>query len=155
MTVRLTTRLAAAALLAAALGSAPALAQSGSDQPAAQSQAQTRRMMRVEQHITDLHRRLGITAAEEPQWSAFAQVMRDNAKHMEQAFQARAKAGPDMNAVQDLQSYAAIAQAHADDMQRLVPAFQALYATLTPAQQKTADTVFRTFEHRRGRRHTG
>ena len=46
-----------------------------------------------------------------------------------------------MNAIDDLRSYAAIAQAHAEDMQRLVPAFETLYGTLTPAQQKDADVT--------------
>ncbi|MDA8249775.1 MAG: Spy/CpxP family protein refolding chaperone [Rhodospirillales bacterium] len=168
MTARLLTHAAAAALLALAIGAAPARAQSGTDQsgtdqtgtaqpPAAQpapGQAMTKdgRMARVERHITELHRRLKITAAEESQWTAFAQVMRANAVHMEQAFQARALQGPGMNAVQDLQSYAAVAQAHAEDMQRLVAAFQTLYQSLTPQQQKTADQVFRDFEQRRERR---
>lgn len=154
---------ATAALLAGALFLAPvpAAAQSN-DQPQAgqgtqpmQGNMKDRRMMRVEQHIAELHRRLHITAAEEPQWNAFAQIMRDNALHMDQAFQARAAQGPNMSAVDDLKSYAAVAQAHAEDMQRLVPAFESLYSALSPQQQKTADEVFRDFEQRRGRPHAG
>ena len=169
MTAKLPTHAAAAALLALALGAAPALAQPAPDQPAAppagqmapsgqmggQMDMQQRRMKRVEQHITELHRRLHITPAEEAPWGAFAQVMRDNAMHMERAFQARAQQGPNMNALDDLRSYAAVAQAHAEDMQRLVPAFQVLYATLSPQQQKTADEVFKDFEQRRERRPAG
>ena len=112
-------------------------------------------MTRLEDHIAEMHRRLHITAAEQPQWDAFAQVMRDNAERMDQAFKARATQGANMNAVDDLRSYAAIAQAHADDMQRLVPAFEQLYSTLTPAQQKEADVMFRTFERRGDRRRNG
>ncbi len=174
MTVRLPTHAAAAALLAFALGAAPALAQTGTDQqPAAQppAQAQTpapapaptmtpapmkdRRMTRLDQHIAEMHRRLHITAAEQQQWDAFAQVMRDNAAQMEQAFKARAGAGASMNAVDDLKTYAAIAQAHAEGMQRLVPAFQQLYSALTPAQQKDADVMFRNFERRNEHHHAG
>ncbi len=168
MTVRLPTHAAAAAVLALALGTAPALAQSGTDQqPAtpAPTQAQppaataapatadkvTRRMTRLENHIAEMHRRLHITPAEEPKWDAFAQVMRDNAERMDQAFKARATQSASMNAVDDLRSYAAIAQAHAEDMQRLVPAFEQLYSVLTPQQQKDADVMFRNFE-RRGKR---
>ena len=168
MTVRLPTHAAAAALLGLALGTAPALAQTTPDQqPTTQTPAQAqppaaapapapagrmaRRMTRLEDHIAEMHRQLHITAAEEPQWNAFAQVMRDNAERMDQAFKARATQGANMNAIDDLRSYAAIAQAHADDMQRLVPAFETLYGTLTPAQQKQADVMFRNFE-RRGRR---
>ncbi len=153
---------ATAALFAGtlALAPVPAAAQSN-DQPQAGQAApmpgnmKDRRMMRVEQHIAELHRRLHITPAEEPQWNAFAQIMRDNAVHMDQAFQARATQGPNMSAVDDLKSYAAVAQAHAEDMQRLVPAFESLYAALSPQQQKTADEVFRDFEQRRGHPHAG
>jgi protein CpxP len=107
---------------------------------------------RVERHIAELRRRLKITPAEKTQWDAFAQVMRDNAARMDEAFEARA-ANPNMSALDDLKAYAAIAQTHAEDMQRLLPAFEALYAAMTPDQQKVADTVFRDFENRRGGRH--
>ena len=140
MTARFLTSAAAAALLALTLGTAPAAR--------AQTAAPSPRMQRVERHIAELHRRLDITPAEEAQWNAFAQVMRDNAMHMDQAFQARHAKGPGMNALEDLRSYAAVAQAHADDMQRLIPAFQALYDTMPPQQKTVADQVFRDFEHR-------
>ncbi len=52
-----------------------------------------------------------------------------------------------------LRAYAATVQGHAADMQRLVPAFDALYATMTPDQRAAADRVFQQFEaqmeHRR------
>ena len=164
MTARLLTHAAAAALLALAISTAPARAQTGSDQPGAQpapapTQGQMpmkdRRMERVERHIAELHRRLNITPQEEPLWNAFAQVMRENAAHMDQTFKARHAQGANMNAVDDLRSYAAVAQAHAEDMQRLIPAFQALYEAMPQQQQKTADQVFRDFEHRREQRRAG
>jgi hypothetical protein len=165
MTGSLSGRSVAAAFFALAIGSAPALAQDQSPTapaqpapqattPAAPAQTKEGREMteRVERHIAELHRRLHITDAEKPQWDAFAQVMRENAAHMDQAYRARAES-PSMNAVEDLRTYTAIAQAHAEDMQRLLPAFQALYAALSPQQQHTADEVFREFEQRRDARH--
>jgi protein CpxP len=107
---------------------------------------------RVERHIAELRRRLKVTPAQKTQWDAFAQVMRDNAARMDKAFEARS-ANPNMNALDDLKAYAAIAQTHAEDMQRLLPAFEALYGAMTPDQQKVADTVFRDFENRREGRH--
>ena len=101
----------------------------------------------VERHIAELHRRLRITAAQEAQWDAFAQTMRDNALHADRLYKARADAD-NMSAVEDLRSYAGIAQAHADDVQRLVPAFEALYGTLTSDQQRAADQAFKEFERR-------
>jgi hypothetical protein len=106
---------------------------------------------RVDRYISELHRRLRITAAEQPQWDVFAQTMRDNALHMDQLFRARS-AAETMNAVEDLKSYAGIAEAHAEDMQRLVPAFETLYSAMSPEQQRLADTAFKQFEARGMRR---
>lgn len=97
----------------------------------------------VEAHILALHNQLKITPAEEPQWSTFAQVMRNNATQMEQAFQARGANLDSMNAVADMQSYAKLAQLQSDNMQHLAVSFQTLYNSFPAEQQKLADGVFR------------
>src|SRR5919198_3285076 len=51
---------------------------------------------RVEQRIKQLHSQLRITSAEQPQWDQFAQVMRENARDMDQAFLRRAQQFPKM-----------------------------------------------------------
>lgn len=98
----------------------------------------------VEQRIADLHTRLEITSAQQGQWEQFAQVMRDNAQSIDQAFQQRVKALPGMTAVENMQSYADISTEHAKEAQKLVPAFQAVYETFSDAQKRRADDVFRT-----------
>ena len=162
MPVRFPTRAAAAVLLSFAFGAVPALAQTTSDQtpatpPATQAPApgKNQHMTRLEQHIAEMRRRLHVTPAEEPKWDAFAQVMRDNADRMDEAFKARAAQGANMNAIDDLRTYAAIAREHADGVQRLIPAFETFYDSLSPEQQKTADQVFRSFERRGQRRNAG
>jgi protein CpxP len=97
---------------------------------------------RVERHITQLHARLHITAEQQTGWDQFAQVMRDNAKNMDQLLQQRAVSFASMNAVEDMQSYAQVAQQHAQDTQKLAAAFQALYGSLSDEQKKNADVVF-------------
>ena len=97
----------------------------------------------IEAHIQALHDQLQITKAEEPQWAIFAQQMRDNAEAMGQAFQTRGENLGTMNAVEDLQSYAQIAQIQSENMQKLAASFQTLYNGFPPAQQKLADEVFR------------
>ena len=97
----------------------------------------------AEQRITDLHQRLNITAKQQTSWDKFARVMRENARSMDQAFQRRVQMMPGMTATENMQSYAQIATEHAQDMQKLVPAFQALYATMSDSQKRTADQVFR------------
>jgi len=98
---------------------------------------------RVERRIKELHTQLQITPAEEPQWNEFAQVMRENARDMDQAFMQRAQLYPTMNAVQNMQSYEQISEEHAQRVQKLVPAFQKLYDAMPDQQKRLADQVFR------------
>ena len=97
----------------------------------------------VESRITELHNRLHITKEQEPQWQQFTQVMRDNAKGIDAAYQQRAAKLQTMSAVDNMQSYAEIEQTRAQDVQKLVPAFQTLYASLSDQQKKSADQLFR------------
>ena len=98
---------------------------------------------RVEQRIKELHAQLRITPAEHPQWDQFAQVMRENARDMDQAYIHRAEQFHSMNAVQNMQSYEQIAEEHAQHVQKLVPAFQNLYDAMPDQQKQLADQVFR------------
>lgn len=98
---------------------------------------------RVEAHIKQLHAQLRITPAQEEQWKAFADVMRQNAADMDAAMEQRAKQFASMNALQNMQSYGQIAEKHAQHMQKLVAAFGTLYNALPESQQKLADQVFR------------
>jgi len=107
----------------------------------------------VERRIADLHARLHITSQQGPQWDQFTQVMRDNAKDMDQAYQQRADKFASMSAVDNMQSYAQIEQQRAQDMQKLVPAFQSLYASLSDQQKTTADQMFRNFTAERVQAH--
>jgi protein CpxP len=97
----------------------------------------------VDRRITELHSRMKITAEQKPQWDQFTQVMRDNAKEMDEAYQQRAQKMGTMSAVDNMQSFAQIEQQRAQEMEKLVPAFQTLYASLSDQQKKTADQMFR------------
>ena len=103
---------------------------------------------RVETRIKELHRKLKITAAQESQWNAFAQVMRENAQAVDVVLKERAENLHAMNAVEDLRSYEKLADAHADGLKKLVPAFETLYNTMSDDQKKTADAVFAKHEKR-------
>jgi cytochrome c551/c552 len=86
---------------------------------------------------------LGITEAQMPLWTAFAQAMRDNAASTDALFAQRAHAVTSMTAVDNMHSYAQIARAYADNTERLATAFDSLYASLTDTQKQAADTLFR------------
>jgi CBS-domain-containing membrane protein len=159
-------------LLATAVGLSPALAfaqttgaappdtsaPSASTNPQAPPPpAQTRRGQqmqdRVEQRIKELHERLQITPQQESQWKAFAGVMRANAQHMDQLLSDRIKNRQNMNAVENMRSYTAMADAHAQDMQQLQTAFEALYNSFSDSQKKLADEAFRDWQGRHAPAH--
>ena len=101
---------------------------------------------RVERHIQDLHQRLSITPDQQPQWDAFANVLRRNADDVENAHVGTGPM-PD-NALEAMRTYTARARIHADNLARLLPVFQALYTALSPDQQAAADKTFREFQER-------
>ncbi len=150
-------RAAILAVLAAPMLDAPAFAQAGTPaaplgagpapaaEPAPASEPALPKAVsaRVEQHIRQLHRELGITPAQQPQWDQFAQVMRNNAAEINQAFTDRAGKVSAMNATDNMQSYAQLAQVHATNMQKLATAFQSLYGSFPDQQKLVADGVFR------------
>jgi hypothetical protein len=98
----------------------------------------------VEARIKKLHRDLHITAAQESQWSDVAQMMRDNGKAMAGLRQQRVDDAKALGAVDELKSYAAVIDAHADGLHKFIPVFQSLYDSMSDAQKKTADSVFRS-----------
>ena len=98
---------------------------------------------RVEARITDMHAKLKITQTQEDQWAKVVQAMRDNQKAVEPLIEDRAKNAKTMTAIDDLKSYAAITDAHGDGLKKFTPAFEALYASMSDAQKKAADTLFR------------
>jgi protein CpxP len=107
--------------------------------------AAVRRDVNVERRITELHTRLKITPSEERPFSDFAEIMRENARRMTSLVVERQKVANAGNAVDQMKAYNDMAQAHATDMQRLVPAFSNLYDALSPDQKKLADRSFREF----------
>jgi periplasmic protein CpxP/Spy len=97
---------------------------------------------RVERRIAELRVQLRITPAEQQQWDQFAGVMRENARDMDQIFIQRAQQLGSMTALQNMQSYEQLAEAHAQHLQKLVAAFQTLYVAMPDQQKQLADQVF-------------
>ena len=136
--------LSAAALAQPAQSPAPAAPPAAASSPMTSQPVPGKNMEeRVENHIKQLHAQLHITPAEQPQWDQFAQVMRENARDMDQAFTQRAQQYPTMNAMQNMQSYEQMAEAHVQHLQKLVPAFDNLYNAMPEQQKKLTDQVFR------------
>jgi LTXXQ motif family protein len=94
----------------------------------------------VESNVSTLHQRLQITPAQEPQFNAVVNVMRENARAEASAPQ-QPPAGA--TAVEDLRAYIRYSEVELAGLKKMLPALEALYATLSPAQKKTADALFR------------
>ena len=94
----------------------------------------------VEASISELHQRLQITPAQEAQFGAVANVMRENART-----EASAPQQPPANAsaVDDLRAFIRYSEIEITGLKKMLPALEALYATLSPAQRRAADAVFR------------
>ncbi len=97
----------------------------------------------VEAHIKELHNRLHITAAQQAQWDGLVQVMRDNAKAMSDLQKQRGQDAKAMTAVEAVKSYQAVIEAHEAGMTKFVPAFEALYNSMSNTQKEAADEMFR------------
>jgi len=94
----------------------------------------------VEAEIASLHQRLQITPAKEPPFNTFANALRANARA-----EATAPHQPPANAsaVDELRAEIQYDEAYLAGLKRLLPALEALYASLSPAQRQAADMAFR------------
>jgi hypothetical protein len=119
------------------------LAQANSQQAMASTASEPAGISAVEARIKDLHKRLHITEAQKPQWDNLTQVMRDNARAMVDLEKQRTAEAQSMNAVDVVKSYESVIEAHEDGMKKFIPPFEALYSTMSDAQKKTADSLFR------------
>ena len=97
----------------------------------------------VEGRIKTLHQRLKIKPEQEQAWNNVAQVMRDNANTMKSLREDKAEKLESANAVDQVNSYAALIDAHADGVHKFIPAFKSLYDGLSDEQKKAADAAFR------------
>lgn len=112
---------------------------------------------RVEARLAYLKTALKITDAQQPQWDAYANLVRNNAKAMEQRFKAR-RAGEAgraerqrPNAIERLEKAQSFHAEAVTRINELLTVEKPLYAALSPEQRKVADEVLsRPFGPRKG-----
>jgi LTXXQ motif family protein len=94
----------------------------------------------IEASIASLHQRLQITPAQEASFGAVANVLRANARA-----EASAPHQPAANAsaVDELRSEIQYDEIELAGLKKLLPALEALYASLSPQQRQAADMAFR------------
>lgn len=139
----------------------PAMAQSyGSNEsshypntaPDAQTMPQSGQEWSIEQlareRLGRLYATLRITQGQQQAWNQFANTSLQNATTLDRLYRQRRDTLSSMNAVQNMQTFTQIQLQQAQDMQRLLPAFQQLYAELSPQQRQAADDMFRNYADR-------
>ncbi|MDR3483051.1 MAG: Spy/CpxP family protein refolding chaperone [Burkholderiaceae bacterium] len=110
--------------------------------PHAMAAADSKRDMGNEKHIKELHAQLKITPDEEKLWAVVAATMRDSAKDLDKVIDKRKESMATATALDDLNAYADIAQAHLDSVKKFSSSFSPLYAAMSDEQKKLADEVF-------------
>ncbi|WP_233873096.1 Spy/CpxP family protein refolding chaperone [Paraburkholderia adhaesiva] len=100
----------------------------------------------VDDRVKELHSELKITPDEEAKWAKVADTMRSNAKTVDDLLMQRHDGALKATAVENLQSWNAIAQANAEGSKAMLDAFTSLYADMPDSQKKIADTAFRPAE---------
>jgi periplasmic protein CpxP/Spy len=103
-------------------------------------QRDSKMQMRMEKRMDELKAKLAITAAQEDSWRAFQDVMQPPAMD-KAAKRAQHEAMQDMTTPQRIDARTAMQEARMAQMQARNDATKALYASLSPAQQKTFDAV--------------
>ncbi|MDD5168514.1 MAG: Spy/CpxP family protein refolding chaperone [Syntrophales bacterium] len=98
----------------------------------------------TEAHIKQLQGALKITEAQKDLWNNLTQVMRENAKDMDALIKAGAENAKTMNAVEHMKFHSQITEAHLAQLKKFIPPFEALYASMSDEQKKTADKIFQT-----------
>ncbi len=98
----------------------------------------------TETQIKQLQDTLNITAAQEELWNNLTAVMRENAKDMDAFTKDRAESTKTMNSVERMKFHSQITKAHLDQMEKLIPPFEAFYASMTDQQKSITDVIFRT-----------
>jgi len=106
--------------------------------------ARTSAVEHTEAQIKQLQGTLKITEAQKELWNNLTKVMRENAKDMDALTKARAENAKTMNAVEHMKLHSQITEAHLDQLKKFIPPFEALYASMSDEQKKSADTIFRT-----------
>ena len=126
---------------------------------AATGQKKSHSMMRTsaveytEAQIKQLQGTLNITEAQQPLWDNLTQVMRENAKDMDAINKDRAENTKSLNAVEHMKFHSQVTQAHLDQINKLIPPFEAFYDSLSDEQKNIVDTTFRTGKYAKHKRH--
>jgi hypothetical protein len=106
----------------------------------------------TETQIKQLQGTLNITEAQNELWNNLTRVMRENAIEMDALAKDRAENIKTMNAVESMKLHSQITETHLNQLKKMIPPFDAFYASLSDQQKNITDMVFRTGEYGKAKR---
>ena len=132
------------------VAAAPAAETSAGQRAAPERRAFRMPSERVEARLAYLRTALKITDAQQPQWEGFANVLRKQARDMDQRIgERRAQAGKgqrhdfrNVSAIERLERRQQRMQAQSVRLNEVIGAAKPLYAALSPDQKQVADELF-------------
>jgi hypothetical protein len=95
----------------------------------------------LDMQIRQLHQRLHITSAQEPEFKRFTDALRSNEETMRSLIQQR-PAAIAANPVERLRFQQKLVAANAAGLQRLIGPFARLYDSFSPTQKRLANQIF-------------
>lgn len=130
----------------------PNLSYADSGKKKSSGHARTSAVEYTESQIKQLQSSLTITEAQEPLWNDLTQVMRENAKEMDVLTKDRAAKAKTMNAVENMKFHSQVVETHLAELKKLIPPFEAFYASMSDDQKKIIDTIFWTGKYSKHKR---
>ncbi len=141
------------AFLAAIFFANANLSFAASDTKKSSAVSRTSAVEHTEAQIKQLQGALNFTKAQEELSNNLTKVMRENAKDMDALFtKARAEKTQTRNAVEQMKFHSQITEAQLDQMKKVIPPFEALYASMSDEQKKSTDTIFQTGRYGKSKR---
>ena len=123
-----------------------------SGQKRSQTMSRTSAVEHTENQIKQLQGALNISEAQQPLWNNMTQVMRENARDMDDLNKERAEQTAPMNAVEHMKFHSQVTQSHLSQANKLIPPFEAFYDSMSDQQKNITNIVFRTGKYGRSKR---
>lgn len=96
----------------------------------------------TEAQIKSLQDALSITETQKAQWNSLTQVMRENAKDMDDLRKDKAANNKAMNAVERLKLHSHITEVRLNQLKKFIPTFETFYNNMGDEQKTIIDEIF-------------
>lgn len=103
----------------------------------------------AEARVKLIRERVTLTPEQSSALDAMTAIMRNNRKVLGDMTRGRQDSHKNMNAAEDVRSYAQLRQVEVDGVKQLAVSFDAFYNTLSAEQKKTVDVIFAEYREKK------